>query len=524
MAQYRFVKLLAGDKRNVCVVGDDDQSIYGWRGADIRNILEFEKDFHGAKTVRLEQNYRSTSVILDAANAVIENNMGRKKKKLWTQEKGGALITNFTASDERHEAQYICSCVLEGARNAKRYDDYAVLYRTNAQSRIIETLLMGYGIPYKVYGGTRFYDRQEIRDIMAYLKLIANPADDISFDRIVNLPRRGIGDVAKASLAADANERGIPMFLAALEPGASVNPRVAGKFSTFANKMMEFIALRDVTSVAELTRDLIASIEYDAYLRDDKKENYENRIENIKELIGAMEEFEKGLEDETLEEMSPLQAFLENAALVSDTDSMEEDNGHVALMTMHSAKGLEFPVVFIAGMEENIFPSMRALKESEQEEEERRLCYVGITRARKELHLLRASQRMLYGNLSVNRPSRFLDEIPASLFAPPVKGSMDEKKPEPVRDNDFHRNNQATSRPAYSSFIPNAVKGANLPSAEKSAKASFNVGERVKHATFGEGTILKVEGAGTASIVQIDFGAKGVKKFATAYAPITKTE
>lgn len=527
MAQYRLVGLLAGEHKNLCVVGDDDQSIYGWRGADIRNILEFEKDFPGATVVRLEQNYRSTSVILDAANGVIENNMGRKRKRLWTVKEGGAPINRFDAENERHEADYICSTILNGARNGKRYDDFAVLYRMNAQSRVLETALSNYGIPYQVFGGTRFYERKEIKDVMAYLRLISNPADDVSFERIVNLPRRGIGDGAMNELALDAVSREMPLFLAAMEPGNGVSGRVRSKLKDFAQLITDLISVKDTMGLSDFARHVLDVVEYDRYLRDDKKESYEARAENVQELMGALEEFEDGLDPALLEELDPLQAFLENVALVADIDAMEEDAGQVSLMTLHSAKGLEFPVVLIPGMEETVFPSRKTAQEPTLLEEERRLCYVGITRAREELHLICTRQRTLFGSTNYNKPSRFFDEIPSQLFALPPQ-SKGENRPQELeaRSAGFHSRPPASAASLHSGFGRPSIsaKPETAPGRKAKAAVAFTVGQRVSHAKFGPGVILAVEGGGTAAVVQIDFGRKGVKKFAAAFAPITPEE
>ncbi len=526
MAQYRLVKLLAGGHRNICVVGDDDQSIYGWRGADIRNILEFEKDFPGADVVRLEQNYRSTSVILDAANGVIANNQGRKRKHLWTEKKGGEPIRLYTAPNERYEADYVCSNILSGIRQGRQYNDFAVLYRMNAQSRILETAMMGYGIPYQVYGGLRFYERKEIKDILAYLRLFANPADDVALLRILNVPKRGLGESATAELAADAAARGIPLFLAAMEPGDGISSRVRPKLMRFAQEMAELLALRDTMSLPDFTAQVLNAIAYEEYLREDKKENYETRLENVNELIGAMEEFVRGLDAQAIEEdLDPLQAFLENVALISDIDSMEQGDGQVSLMTLHSAKGLEFPVVFITGMEDTVFPSRRALQEPSQLEEERRLCYVGITRAREELHLVNAQQRALFGDYAANRPSMFLDEIPPALFDRPLGGNTQNGQDAPQVRQPAKTQPKTNVPPLHGGFgIHQPMAGAKSAVAKPAASAgaaAFREGQRVVHAKFGPGTVLAVEGSGSAQVVQIDFGGRGVKKFAAAFAPIT---
>lgn len=517
MAQYTLIRMLSAEHRNICVVGDDDQSIYGWRGADIRNILEFEKDFPGAFVVRLEQNYRSTSVILDAANGVISNNKGRKRKKLWTAMTGGAQIHVYQSQDEREEADYICRRILDGIRLHKRYDEYAILYRTNAQSRMLETTLTSYGISYRVYGGTRFYERSEIKDVLAYLRLIYNPADDVAFQRIINVPKRGLGNAAIDELFALSAQQDAPLFIAALEGAEALTPRIRGKIQGFLEQMTALLILREQLPLADFTKELLNSIEYDAYLRDDKKENYASRCENVNELLGTMQEFESGLPPET----DSLGAYLENVALLSDIDNMEDKNGSVALMTLHSVKGLEFPVVFIAGMEENIFPTRRARLEPLQMEEERRLCYVGITRAMQELYLIHAQRRALYGDISCNAPSRFLGEIPEEL--------LDKQAAPVLQRTQRHHAREArpltTAHKAQGGFgmrgltpEPNVPR----PSVESEGK-SFQKYQRVRHATFGEGTVLCVEGSGSAQVITIDFGGSS-KKFAASFAPITTVE
>lgn len=517
MAQYEFVRMLSAVHRNICVVGDDDQSIYGWRGADIRNILEFEKDFPGAHVVRLEQNYRSTSVILDAANSVIDNNKSRKRKKLWTATAGGAQVHVYQAQDEREEADYICRRILDGARQDRRYDEFAVLYRTNAQSRMLETTLAGFGISYRVYGGMRFYERAEVKDILAYLRLIYNPADDVAFQRIINVPKRSLGNAAVEELFALSAQRDVPLFIAAMEGSEALSARIRNKVQDFLELMTEMLVLREQLPLADFTKELLSRVDYDAHLRDDKKENYKSRAENVNELLGAMREFESNLPPDT----DALGAYLENIALVSDIDNMEDKNGSVALMTLHSVKGLEFPVVFIAGMEENIFPTRRARLEPTLMEEERRLCYVGITRAMQELYLVHTQRRMLYGDISYNAPSRFLEEIPEELLdkqAPPAIQRTPRprvREPRPL----------STANKAQGGFgMRGQVSGINVPrpSVNDEGKAYVQY-QRVRHATFGDGMVLAVEGAGSAQVITIDFNGS-TKKFAASFAPITLVE
>lgn len=516
--QYHIVELLAREHGNICVVGDDDQSIYGWRGADIRNILDFEKDFPGAKVIRLEQNYRSTSNILDAANAVIENNQGRKSKKLWTDNGRGDRIETFTADSERDEAHFVCRKIMEGVRNGMNYGDFAVLYRMNAQSRIPETTMVNYGIPNKVYGGQRFYERKEIKDIMAYLRLIYNPFDDIALKRIINVPKRSIGDASIAELARVAEQEGKSMLVAALT-SENIDPRAMKKIKPFADTMGEFIALSRTMPLSEFTWGMISALEYETYLKaEDKRGEVESRMDNLRELIGNIKEIEKDLS----EGEDALRAFLENVSLVSDIDSMNDGNGAVALMTLHSAKGLEFPVVFMIGMEENIFPTSRARNDMSNHamEEERRLCYVGMTRAKQKLYLINARQRNIFGNESYNRKSRFIEEIPAELTVSdnPVKQPDAREQAEHTRGQrkNFHR--YAMDTHALGDGTRD-VKPAATP-----VSKTFEKYQKVQHDKFGVGTVMEISGSGSSMLVSIDFGAAGVKRFAAAYAPIKPVE
>lgn len=516
--QYHIVELLAREHGNICVVGDDDQSIYGWRGADIRNILDFEKDFPGAKVIRLEQNYRSTSNILDAANAVIENNQGRKSKKLWTDNGRGDRIETFTADSERDEAHFVCRKIMEGVRNGMNYGDFAVLYRMNAQSRIPETTMVNYGIPNKVYGGQRFYERKEIKDIMAYLRLIYNPFDDIALKRIINVPKRSIGDASIAELARVAEQEGKSMLVAALT-SENIDPRAMKKIKPFADTMGEFIALSRTMPLSEFTWGMISALEYENYLKaEDKRGEVESRMDNLRELIGNIKEIEKDLS----EGEDALRAFLENVSLVSDIDSMNDGNGAVALMTLHSAKGLEFPVVFMIGMEENIFPTSRARNDMSNHamEEERRLCYVGMTRAKQKLYLINARQRNIFGNESYNRKSRFIEEIPAELTVSdnPVKQPDAREQAEHTRGQrkNFHRYAMDTHA------LGDGTRDAR-PAAAPVSK-TFEKYQKVQHDKFGVGTVMEISGSGSSMLVSIDFGAAGVKRFAAAYAPIKPVE
>ncbi len=519
LAQYHIVNLLAKIHRNLCVVGDDDQSIYAWRGADIRNILEFEKDFEGCKVIRLEQNYRSTEKILDAANAVIRNNKGRKEKKLWTAEKGGEPIDVHEATDERDEAYYICSRIASGARSGARYDDYAILYRTHAQSRILEMMLKSFLIPYRVYGGVSFFSRAEVKDVLSYLRLVLNPADDEAFLRAVNTPSRGIGAQSIAVLGESAHRRGIPLMSAVIMPD-DIPARTAAKFTPFLNLFQKLYELLETMPLADFTRELLDRIGYDAYLRDDKKENYEARAEVVEELLGYIEEFENNY---TANDGNVLQAFLTNVALFSQADNVDETNGCVNLMTLHAAKGLEFPNVFLCGMEEGLFPSGQSGYDDEKLEEERRLCYVGVTRAKKKLFLSYAKERMLYGRTEAALPSRFLTEMGDTIQMP-----EDRRARRPVSEKRWDSGSVSSFFAApivKKATQPVKVDVGTKPEPPKQAKSfAGKTGDRVRHKVFGDGTILGLEGIGASMIVQIRFDNGTVKKLAAGFAPLTVLE
>ncbi|MCK9217121.1 MAG: UvrD-helicase domain-containing protein [Firmicutes bacterium] len=407
--QYKLINLLAKEHGNLCVVGDDDQSIYEWRGADIRNILNFEKDFPNAKVIKLEQNYRSTQRILQAANSVIRNNYGRKSKKLWTERTEGTPIIYFKGGDEREEASFIMG-EIDNSLGIRGLNDFAVLYRTNAQSRIFEELCIANSIPYKIVGAHRFYDRKEIKDIIAYLRVIQDPEGDMSLQRIINIPKRGLGKATLEALEDYSRENNDSLYgaLLSIDDVKGVSKRAKGKIKEFIELMTELMTIAENESISVIIKEVI---EKSGYLEELEKGNEEDkgRAENIKELLSAAIEFENKNEDKSLT------AFLESLALMSDIDSLDEEREGITLMTLHSAKGLEFPVVFISGMEEGLFPSMRAILEDNRLEEERRLMYVGITRAKQELYLTSAFKRTLYGNTSYTMESRFLKEIPDDL-------------------------------------------------------------------------------------------------------------
>ncbi len=426
-AQYQLTRLLASAHRNLCVVGDADQSIYGWRGADIRNILDFEHDYPDAEVIRLEQNYRSTKTILAAANAVIENNQNRKPKCLWTENAEGEAIVSYCALDERDEAAYIAREIMNQMRaTGNNYGDYAVLYRTNVQSRAIEEGFMKLGVPYTIVGGLKFYDRKEIKDLIAYLHVLFNPLDTLSLLRIINVPKRGLGETSMATLGVYAAERDMSLFDVisspeALEEILGLTARTKKALKTFLVMMFDLWGHMDTVPVSEFVEQILDATGYICELEAEDKPENQSRIENLREFVGVAKDFETASDNPTLEK------FLNHIALISDIDNADLDDERVTLMTLHTAKGMEFPIVFMVGMEEGIFPHSSALMEPEELEEERRACYVGITRAQKKLYMTHAKKRMIYGNTTSFPPSRFLAEIPPmylreleseDLFAP----------------------------------------------------------------------------------------------------------
>ncbi|HRU41547.1 MAG TPA: 3'-5' exonuclease, partial [Candidatus Diapherotrites archaeon] len=412
-SQYTFIRLLAAQHRNICVVGDDDQGIYSFRGADIGNILNFEKDFPGAKVVKLEQNYRSTETILEAANAVISNNYGRKSKKLWTDRGTGRSIIYHYALDEREEANFIMDEVERMiAQENRRLGEFAILYRTNAQSRVLEETCMSHGLPYRIVGGFKFYDRKEVKDIIAYLRVIQNPDEDLSLKRIINIPKRGIGNSTLEAISQYARATGDSMFGALLEVDRieGVGTKAKKGIKEFVKLMSDLMGIAETERVSIIVKEVLERTGYLDELEKDGDEESLTRAENIKELLSATFEFEE------LNESALLPEFLEQMALMSDIDTVEEGKDALIMMTLHSAKGLEFPFVFISGMEEGVFPSQRSYFEDKQMEEERRLMYVGITRAKERLYLTAAFERTLYGNTTFNTISKFVREIPKDLL------------------------------------------------------------------------------------------------------------
>ena len=550
--QYRIIKLICGEHRNICVVGDDDQSIYGWRGADIRNILDFEKDFPGAKVIRLEQNYRSTKAILDCANSVITHNMGRKFKKLWTAKVGGSPVEFLNVQNERDEAYNIAKTIIDlRRREDRKFNDFAILYRTHAQSRVLESVLVsGFGIPISVIGGTRFYARREIKDLLSYLRLIANPSDDGALKRIINVPKRGIGEATVSAIESLSESTDQSMLITILTPGI-LPEKISKKVSRFADLMRVLFAKRYELSLEMLTEYIIDAIGYAQYIVEQGDDNLETRQENIEELLGAMREHE--------EQITPgsdaLQSFLELTALNSDADNIDESDGTVKLMTLHSAKGLEFPVVFMPGMEDDIFPSRRSKEDETGIEEERRLCYVGVTRAKERLYLYAAEQRALYGQTQHNDPSIFLEEMGFISEDTPMKrnsfgsagrdsygwgssfgrgssygyersGISDKPRSDGVsidpdvtavirKLNGLDRSSD-TSRTSPRQASPSG-SGHSAATKASAAKRSYKTLQRIRHPQFGEGTIIDISDAGSTVILSIDFDSVGVKRIAAGY-------
>lgn len=523
-AQYALVSLLAKGYGNLCVVGDDDQSIYGWRGANIRNILDFEKEFRNCTVIKLEQNYRSTKMILEAANSVIKNNAGRKSKKLWTQNDEGDLIRYYKAGNEHDEGYFVASTIKKLHEEGKNYNDIAVLYRLNAQSRVLEDMLMKEGIPYKILGGLRFYDRKEIKDVIAYLRLILNPSDSVSFKRIVNVPKRGIGDATVSRAEEIANDRNVSIF--SICASATEIPelgRAAAKLDSFTTMIARLRALKDAVKVSELISEVISDSGILAELEAEDSVEAQTRIENIKELISVAIDFEKN------DEGGGLEAFLENVSLVADVDGLDENADRVVLMTLHSAKGLEFPVVFLPGLEEGVFPGYRSIGSETEIEEERRICYVGITRAREQLYISSAYSRTLFGNTTFNRESRFLREIPEDLIYNPDKkkklssenntsvGGFAPKK-QSLMDNSSEKPGvlgiKGVQRGFGSAFSTQPSKSAPT--------GSFKAGDRVKHKKFGVGTITKVEAEGADLKLDIMFETSGLKRLMASFANLDR--
>ena len=520
-AQYAITKLLAAEHRNICVVGDADQSIYGWRGADMRNIMNFEKDYPEATVILLEQNYRSTKNILAAANAVIENNLTRKKKELWTDNPTGDRITIYEGATEKNEASYIVREVerLHTMFHVK-YGDIAVLYRTNAQSRNIEEAFYATGVPYAMVGSVRFYDRREIKDIIAYLRVIYNPRDTLSLLRIINVPRRGLGPTSIARMMETAEEYRISLFevitdaqLLSMIPKLSAKVKLA--LEEFAAMVFTFMGHLGTRPIHEIVEDVIETSGYAAALEEEKKEDNRDRLENLREFISVAKNFDDG----AAEGENGLADFLAQIALISDVDQTEQSDGTVTLMTFHAAKGLEFPAVFMAGMEEGLFPHSRTLLDDTEIEEERRTCYVGITRAERRLYLTYARQRTIYGRTEMSRPSRFLAEIPEELVEHKEAdffSGTDLRAP----SNIWSERSTRTERKRY--MPPPQHTAADGSVIRPDASAAFKAGDAVRHSKWGDGRIVAISGSGEDAKLSIAFPGEGIKKFVQKYAPILK--
>ncbi len=515
-AQYLLTKFLAAKHRNICVVGDADQSIYGWRGADIQNILDFEKDYPDAKVIKLEQNYRSTQIILDAANAVIENNTGRKPKNLWTENKSGADIIYFQAVDERDEARFVIEQLqnLQRTEN-KKLGDMAILYRTNTQSRIFEEMLIKSGISYNMVGGLKFYERKEIKDIIAYLRVIFNPADSLSLLRIINVPKRGIGDASLTKIQAYAAANNVSLFEAVSNAAAidGLSSRFVSKLDDLAGIIFELMNLASEAPVEDLIDRVLRDTGYLEELENERTPQAQSRIDNLHELISVAQEFAASEEENNLEN------FLAHVALVSDIDDTELGEDAITLMTLHSSKGLEFPVVFLVGMEEGLFPHARTLMDETEIEEERRLCYVGITRAKEKLFLSSTKMRTIYGNTVTYPPSRFLQEIPARL----VK-TIKRQERFSALENFKQVSEKYSARPQKpaSTFNPHSFMPQKPAAAAGGTGTRFNTGDRVSHSKWGEGMVVSVKDSPDGQEVKVAFAGAGVRSLLTKYAVLKK--
>ena len=555
-AQYLLVNMLARGFQNICVVGDADQSIYGWRGADMQNILDFEKDYPDAQVILLEQNYRSTKNILKAANQVIENNVNRKKKNLWTENETGEKIQYYRGDNERHEAQFIVKEINDHIqKHGKNYGDFAILYRTNAQSRVVEEMLLKSSIPYKMVGGQKFYERKEIRDILAYLAMIANPQDSISFARVVNVPKRGIGATSVEKFREFAQLLGMSMLEACESVALSnVSGKAAKELAKFGEMMDGFAKMQSYLSITELTEEILAKTGYLEALKNENTIEANARIDNLNEFLTVTQAFDQQFaqspEYENVEDDEKLSLFLNDLALVSDIDSLEEETSQVTLMTLHAAKGLEFPIVFLVGMEEGLFPLLRANDDEADMEEERRLAYVGITRAEEELYITNAISRTIYGRTQFNRPSRFVDEIeeellePIGTYAKRQLQSGDEFKTsfgQGMSAADFMKSRQNQSSAKSSSTYGNRTYGQtqNRPSYQKpqyqtiakktfpntatpKANVSWQAGDKVNHKKWGVGTVVKVHENNGDYELDIAFTGQGIKRLLASFAPIEK--
>lgn len=533
-AQYQLVKLLASRFKNICVVGDADQSIYGWRGADMQNILDFEKDYPESKVVLLEENYRSTKTVLQAANEVIENNRNRRPKKLWTQNAQGDLITYYRARDEGDEAIYVASQIDQHHREGKPYKDFAVLYRTNAQSRTIEEALLKANIPYTMVGGTKFYSRKEIRDVISYLNIIANPADNISYERIVNEPKRGVGPGTVDKIRDFATTHALSLLEASQDIMLSgVKGKAAQAVFDLATLLYNLRNRLDEMTVTELAEAVLDKTGYLNALAVQGTIEANARIENIQEFLSVTKNFDEKEVEEEETGLDRLSRFLLDLALIADTDDGDKESSEVTLMTLHAAKGLEFPVVFLIGMEENVFPLSRAAEEEAELEEERRLAYVGITRAEHILYLTNANSRLLFGRSNYNQPSRFIREISSDLLD--YQGLA---RPANTSFKASHVNGKATQfgqgmslqqalQSRKSSVQQSTRFWGTMPFASSNPSSSattWSVGDIAVHRKWGRGTVLEVSGSGSNQELKINFPEMGLKKVLASLAPISKED
>jgi DNA helicase-2/ATP-dependent DNA helicase PcrA len=515
--QYRLVKLLAGERRNLCVVGDDDQSIYRWRGADIRNILDFERDFAGVTVVKLEQNYRSTSNILTAAGAVVARNRGRKAKTLWTENPQGERIIYRRLEDERAEARFVCREMADWQRHGGSLKDVAVFYRTNAQSRSVEDTLVAEGIAYHMVGGMRFYERMEIKDILAYLKVLENPADEIALKRIINVPPRGIGHATVDRIGEAATTAGTSLYeaLRAAANGNYLTSVPRSKVAAFSAFLEETRLAAANLPLAELAAKIMNDSGYLAKLKEERTTEAADRLANLAELLVAMEEFAKGGEE------AELSRFLEQVALVSDLERSNEGRESATLMTLHAAKGLEFPLVFIIGMEEKLFPHVRSLEDPEQMEEERRLCYVGMTRARERLYLTNARRRRIFGQDQYNQPSRFIADVPREQLDQEDEGRDARRE---ARGTGFGASSPASVghnlAAVFTAAADTATEVEMVPEYEENS--GVFIGLKVRHAKFGVGTVRKIEGDGDSQKVIVWFNSVGPKKLLVRFAGLER--
>ena len=502
-AQYLLAYLLSSHWKNIAVVGDADQSIYAWRGADIQNILDFEKDYPNCKSIKLEQNYRSTKIILDAANAVIDNNEGRPEKNLWTDKTEGAKIQHFTAQSEHEEAAFIGDTIVKKHDiHGVPYGDMAILYRTNAQSRVLEEALIKRALPYTMVGGTKFYDRKEIKDVLAYLRVLYNPFDDLSLLRIINVPKRSIGATTVSKLQDYARENGTSLFmtLTQLHLVDSIKGKTKEKLEEFGILIFTLVAEMDDKSVLDILEAILDRTGYLYQLEESTDPQDQARAENIGELLSVAKDFQDTNPTGTVED------FLEQVALVNDVDSFEQEDSKVTLMTLHAAKGLEFPIVFLGGLEEGLFPHSRTLMNPEEIEEERRLAYVGITRAEQELYISNATTRTVFGRTSSYLPSRFIDEIPAEL----VDGLRAKRKvPDDIKQT-VPRHMSVTSRPVTKPIIRNEVI------------ADWKVGDTAIHSKWGNGKVVNVSGEGAGMKLTIEFPTQGVRVVMAKFAYVKK--